>query len=86
MQKFSPGDVVTVVDTPNYSCAFGWVPEMDRYCGRTAVVQKAYIPIGRKECGYRLDVDGGDWNWDEGSLLEPVPAVEETELIHLLLG
>lgn len=37
--KFQKGDVVKIVETPYTDCPFGWVNEMNNYCGwETTVV------------------------------------------------
>lgn len=86
MPKFSVGDVVTIVPEPNYDCAFSWIDNMDRFCGKIAKVTSAR-PSSRHQCDvYSLDVDGGRYNLDEGCFQESVPSIEEEELTQLLFS
>lgn len=86
MPKFSVGDVVSIVPEPNYDCAFGWIDNMDRFCGKIAKVTSAgHSSI--HQCGvYSVDVDGGRYAWDEGCFQEFVPSIEEEELTQLLFS
>lgn len=86
MPKFSVGDVVTIVPEPNYDCAFRWIDNMDRFCGKIAKVTAARHSSSHQCDVYSVDVDGGRYNWDEGCFQESVPSIEEEELTQLLFS
>lgn len=86
MPKFSVGDFVTIVPEPNYDCAFGWIDNMDRFCGKIAKVTSARPSSGHQCDVYIVDVDGGRYAWDEGCFQESVPSIEEEELTQLLFS
>lgn len=86
MPKFSVGDFVSIVPEPNYDCAFGWIDNMDRFCGQIAKVVHAGYSCNHNCDRYSIDADGGRYNWDEGCFQESVPSIEEEELTQPLFS
>lgn len=88
MEKFSVGDIVTIVPQPNEACPFRWVPEMDSYCGTTVRTMSARHFYNYNCAAYKIEADGGRYNWDEGCFQEvsPLQEVPADEFLSILTG
>lgn len=86
--KFSVGDIVTIVPQPNEACPFRWVPKMDSYCGTTVRIISAWYSDRYKCAAYKIEADGGRYNWDEGCFQEvcPLQEVPADEFLSILTG
>lgn len=59
---FRVGEKVRIVNTP-CSCAFGWVHDMNRLCGREVEIREiSYLPSRH---AWLIHVKGNAWSWDE---------------------
>ena len=88
MEKFSVGDTVTIVPQPNEACPFQWVSGMDSYCGTTVRIMSVRYSDRYKCAAYKIEADGGRYNWDEGCFQEvsPLQEVPADEFLSILTG
>ena len=72
-QLFGRGEIVRIVDTPNYDCPFGWVDEMDRCCGKDMEIESVNFSESNNEWAYTLK--GDQWVWHDSCFVH-----QETDL------
>ena len=85
MNKYKVGDKIKIKSEKeinayldiNSDFESGWIPEMYKYCGLTATVNK----VGAVENTYRIDIDreGLEWNAEmfEGNIIEEMPNTKD---------
>lgn len=72
--KFDVGDRVVIVDRPFIDCPFVWVDEMNRLCGKEAIVRHASWDNLRNTHVYKI-VDS-EYAWCENCF---IPIAEEQD-------
>lgn len=86
--RFKEGDTVLICDGNDADFGdYRWVPELDKYIGKEAVVNRIIYDDGTY-AAYALDIDNELWKWED-TWLKPatvfVPASED-ELKDFLFG
>lgn len=88
--RFQVGDHVRILDNPNKNAPLGWSPDMNNYCGRSAIITKLFRSMFTDRMGYQLDIDGGRWKWDDENLEsdsnDDVDIPESTESLSYLFA
>ena len=74
-QMYKVGDIVKVKDHP-VECAFTWIDEMNKYCGKEATIEGARYVEG-KGWRYEIDLDIRWCGWCENCFEHIIPDLPE---------
>lgn len=77
--RFNIGDTVTIVSVPYLKCPFGWVDEMDDYCGWETTITDVYWSDIHNTYGYYVACDDEACSWCEDCFVYNEAEIEESE-------
>ena len=85
--KFQKGDIVRIVDIPYLECPFGWVDDMDEYCGIETTIADVVWGYSHNTYGYRIrsDTSARKYTWCENCFVVEADLEESDESFDAIL-
>ena len=81
--RFNVGDTVRIVYDPYDDCPFGWVYEMNRYCGMEATIERKHYNDAYCTYAYKVNVDGQKFTWCEDCFIAG-EEIDEQDFLDIL--
>ena len=77
--RFEVGDFVRIVKEPYVKCPFGWVREMNEFCGREARITNVFRRATPAADEYYIDIDRQKYVWSFKCFEHTDPDINESD-------